>query len=108
MDMSSLFLTEKEEQALRRMEKLTELRRASSESDLDWRAWVSFGSMSVMPGYAIYQFFVGPLTKASIGLLLVGLLVAIVNFVYFIFIQPMKRRIEALTQVVEEEAKRLH
>jgi hypothetical protein len=101
---SPVFLTEKEEQALRRMEQLTELRRAADS--LSWRVYGSFVAQLVGPGWMIYLFCTGPLTRLSITMLVLAMIWAGFSFVSFFIAQPMKRRIDALARLLEDEIKR--
>jgi hypothetical protein len=104
VNLSPVFLTEKEEQALRRMEQLTELRRAADS--LNWRVYVGFVAQLGPPGFFIYRFCSEPVTKFSIGLMVIAAVWIMLNFAWFFIVVPMKRRIDALAQLLEDEIKR--
>ena len=97
-------LTEREELALRRMEQLTALRRAARWPD--WRAYMVFVWHLPMPAFFIYRFCNDPITKFSIGLMILAVLWVVLDFAFLFIVTPMKRRIDALTQLLEEEIKR--
>lgn len=111
METTPVFLTEKEERALQRMERLAELRRGPRSL---WRSYglevffaglLSFRLSVFLLGWALYLVYSGPTTWAVWVLMICGGIHATLSAVFFQVIVPMKRRIESLEHLVEAEIK---
>ncbi len=101
---SSEFLTEKEERAVRRMEQLTELRRTNTWPD--WRAYVSFVCQLGLPIFLFYKSWSqSVITKFSIAMIAIAAMWVALS-IMFLFVVPMKRRMDTLAKLLEEEIKR--
>jgi hypothetical protein len=112
MDSSPAGLTEKQEQALQRMERLTALRRSGRSL---WRSegGERFVAQLLSPRFAIYllawsiywTYFKSTIPISS-GFVIFAAAYAVLSFAFSFIIAPMKRRIEALERSLEEEIKR--
>lgn len=100
MNPSSVFLSEKEERAFRRMEQLAQIRRAGRNRWGDYLALVSQSLLSAAITYWAYQ------DSVHRGWLYAFAAVYCMSGVIVFVTKPMRRRIEALERLLETEIKR--
>jgi hypothetical protein len=108
MDTLPIFLTDEQENALRRMEQLTLLRRTRR---LAWHQYLRAVGVVAGSGWFFYQGYaqILPGTKLLPGLLSMGMGVFFLGSAFYQFlIVPMRQRIDTLAQLLEEEIKRRH
>jgi hypothetical protein len=109
MDAASPFATEKQEQVLRRMEQLHELRRASR---LPWYQYLRIAVMILGGLWFIFEGSDGGGLRTSHGLRSPNMIEVVMgifligNAVFAGVIVPMRRRVDALEQLLEAEIKR--
>ena len=104
MDHSPEFLTEKEDRALKRMERLSELR--STARWWSWKTWISLIAQLAPPGYFFFASVLDPVVsqRAIVNLIVSAVWIGVV--VVINYVAPLKRRTDILAQLLEEEIKR--